>query len=70
MAEKEAKGKNEKGKNKKMKKGSYYKMQGEAIERKNRFCPKCGPGVFMAAHASRMHCGNCGYTEFRTAAKQ
>ena len=31
---------------------------------KNRTCPKCGAGVFMAAHKDRATCGRCGYTEF------
>ena len=30
----------------------------------NKFCQKCGPGVFMAKHKDRMTCGKCGYTEF------
>lgn len=29
-----------------------------------RFCVKCGPGIFMAQHNGRLHCGKCGYTEF------
>ncbi|MFH1591305.1 MAG: 30S ribosomal protein S27ae [archaeon] len=31
---------------------------------KNRNCPKCGPGVFLAKHKNRSSCGKCGYTEF------
>jgi len=31
---------------------------------KNKSCPKCGPGVFMAQHKDRMTCGKCGYSEF------
>ncbi len=30
-----------------------------------RECPKCGPGVFMAEHKDRFHCGKCGYCEFK-----
>lgn len=30
---------------------------------KNKSCPKCGPGVFMADHKDRVACGKCGYTE-------
>jgi len=26
-------------------------------------CPKCGPGVFLAIHKDRVHCGKCSYTE-------
>lgn len=29
-----------------------------------RFCPRCGPGVFMADRGDRLHCGKCSYTEF------
>ncbi|MEM4397656.1 MAG: 30S ribosomal protein S27ae [Candidatus Woesearchaeota archaeon] len=32
---------------------------------KNKVCPKCGPGVFMAEHKNRISCGKCGYTEFK-----
>jgi small subunit ribosomal protein S27Ae len=28
-------------------------------------CPKCGPGVFLAEHKDRVHCGKCGYMEKR-----
>ncbi|MFH0978004.1 MAG: 30S ribosomal protein S27ae [Candidatus Woesearchaeota archaeon] len=31
---------------------------------KNKFCPKCGKGYFLAAHKDRSTCGKCGYTEF------
>jgi ubiquitin-small subunit ribosomal protein S27Ae len=40
-----------------------YVIQGGKLERKNRFCPKCGPGVFMATHKDRKTCGKCGYSE-------
>ena len=53
-----------KAKSGKQKKGTYYKIEGNKLIRK-KTCPKCGPGVFMASHAKRMHCGNCGYTEFK-----
>jgi len=28
------------------------------------FCPKCGPGIFLAMHKDRQTCGHCGYTVF------
>jgi small subunit ribosomal protein S27Ae len=37
---------------------------------KNSFCPKCGPGVFMAEHKNRKTCGKCGYTEFKEEKQQ
>ncbi len=46
------------------KKWMRYDLEGK-IKRKNKFCPKCGPGVFMAHHADRDSCGKCNYTEFR-----
>lgn len=41
-----------------------YKVDGNKISRVKPVCPKCGPGVFMAAHKDRVSCGKCGYTEF------
>ncbi len=41
------------------KKSDYY----SGAERKARTCPKCGPGVFMAEHKDRYHCGKCSYME-------
>ncbi len=43
-------------------KGSKYKVEDGKLVRTNPFCPKCGPGVFMADHGDRYHCGRCGYT--------
>ncbi|MBT3304507.1 30S ribosomal protein S27ae [Candidatus Woesearchaeota archaeon] len=36
---------------------------GEPLKRKNPFCPKCGPGIFLANHKDRKTCGSCGYME-------
>ncbi len=33
------------------------------LKRKNKFCPKCGVGVFLANHKDRLTCGKCGYME-------
>lgn len=41
-----------------------YQVSGDKVERKNRFCSKCGPGVFLAKHNNRESCGKCGYSEF------
>ncbi|MDD5331932.1 MAG: 30S ribosomal protein S27ae [Candidatus Nanoarchaeia archaeon] len=32
--------------------------------KKERSCPRCGPGVFLAKHKDRLYCGSCHYTEF------
>lgn len=58
-----------KGKTKKIKKAGWkintlYNLAGDKIVRKNRFCPKCGPGMFLGAHADRAVCGHCGYVEY------
>jgi small subunit ribosomal protein S27Ae len=42
-----------------------YLISGETLTRTGRVCPKCGPGVFMADHKDRFHCGKCGYCEFK-----
>lgn len=42
---------------------ALYKVEGEKLKRESRFCPKCGPGIFMANHAQRYTCGKCGYME-------
>lgn len=43
---------------------NLYQISGNKLERKNKSCPKCGSGTFMAKHSSRLACGNCKYTEF------
>lgn len=43
--------------------GDLYEVSEDGIKRKNRFCPKCGDGVFLAKHADRWSCGKCGYSE-------
>ena len=50
------------------KKGRWnlYEKKGETVERKNKSCPKCGTGTFMAKHKDRDYCGFCKYTEFRS----
>ena len=45
---------------------NVYEISGSTIKRKNKFCPKCGSGVFMAQHKNRSTCGKCHYTEFST----
>lgn len=43
---------------------SLYEKSGDKLTRKNKSCPKCGAGTFMAKHSNRMYCGLCHYSEF------
>ncbi|MHA1298105.1 MAG: 30S ribosomal protein S27ae [Candidatus Helarchaeota archaeon] len=47
--------------------GRYYKISedGQTLKRLNKFCPRCGPGTFMAEMYDRIVCGHCGFTEFK-----
>ncbi len=47
-----------------------YEKKGEEIIRKNKTCPKCGAGVYLAAHKGRVTCGKCGYMEKVAAAEE
>lgn len=42
-----------------------YSVSGmyEGGKKKNKDCPKCGPGFALAEHKDRVSCGKCGYTE-------
>ena len=60
----ERKGKKAKVKKAGKKLSALYTLSGEKISRKNRFCPKCGPGMFMGSHKDRAVCGCCGYVEY------
>lgn len=42
---------------------NLYEKKGDKLERRNKSCPKCGQGTFMAKHANRWYCGNCKYVE-------
>jgi ubiquitin-small subunit ribosomal protein S27Ae len=44
-----------------------YSTKGEQLARTHKFCPKCGPGTFLAEHADRRSCGKCGYSEPKAA---
>jgi len=64
MAEK-GKEKGGKGQPKKQTIARYYNVKDGKVARKNLWCPKCGPGIFLAVHNDRHSCGKCGYTEFK-----
>lgn len=41
-----------------------YKVEGGKITRTLKFCPRCGPGVFLMNPTGRVYCGKCHYSEF------
>lgn len=45
-----------------------YKIDGNSIKR-GRFCPRCGPGVFLLVSKERVYCGKCHYSEFTSKEK-
>lgn len=60
---KDSKGKKAKKKKKHQKLGKIYEVKGDSITRKNKLCPKCGKGTFLAEHKDRRSCGKCNYME-------
>ncbi len=63
-AKKSDKGKKEKVKKEGKKLSALFEISGDTITKKNRTCPKCGPGMFLAKHKDRIVCGKCQYVEF------
>jgi len=59
------KGKGDKQKTNKTTQKIYkiYEISGDTAKKKNKSCPKCGPGTFMANHKDRSSCGKCAYME-------
>ena len=45
------------------KKYTKYKIDGDKVTRE-RFCPRCGPGIFLLKSKERVYCGKCHYSEF------
>ncbi len=45
------------------KKWTKYKISGDKITR-DKYCPRCGPGIFLMQADNRVYCGKCHYTEF------
>ncbi len=55
-----------KGKNKPTsKKYKFYKIEGDTVKR-GKFCPRCGPGIFLMIAKDRSYCGKCHFTSFET----
>jgi len=62
MAKVVKKGKKKRKPKKPSEKWKKYNSKGKLPEAK--FCPRCGPGIFLAKHGNRLFCGRCHYTEF------
>ena len=45
------------------KKYEHFTIEGESMKR-DKHCPRCGAGIFLAKHKGRLYCGKCHYTEF------
>ena len=52
-----------KSKHKKIQIWTKYNIKDNQLERMGKFCPRCGPGTFLAIHKDRITCGRCGYSE-------
>lgn len=63
--EKKRKGKKQRKNRPPSQKWKKYKVEGGKVVRVGKFCPKCGPGVFLGEHEDRLTCGSCGYTIFK-----
>jgi small subunit ribosomal protein S27Ae len=61
----EKRGKKKRKNRKPSEKWKIYSIEESKVKRKNKFCPKCGEGVFLAEHKDRFSCGKCGYTIFK-----
>ncbi|MBS3074666.1 30S ribosomal protein S27ae [Candidatus Pacearchaeota archaeon] len=59
-----SKGKRKKKKHALSRKYKMYTIQGDKVVARKRHCPRCGPGIFLAAAQNRAFCGKCAYTEF------
>lgn len=46
------------------KKYAKYQIEGDKVKRTHKFCPRCGPGVFLMNSKGRLYCGKCHYSEF------
>lgn len=63
MAERKKKGKKPHKNKEPGKKWLKYKIEGGKLI-KEKECPRCGSGVFLAKHKDRLYCGKCYYSEF------
>ena len=47
------------------KKYARYKIENGTVKRE-KYCPRCGPGIFLMVAKDRSYCGKCYYTEFNS----
>ena len=59
------KGKKTTSEKKSVKRSAYYTVSGNTAKATRKYCPNCGPGVFLGEHKDRVSCGKCGHTEFK-----
>ena len=60
---KAAKGKKKKKNKPTSEKWKKYKIEGDKVIRE-KYCPRCGPGIFLMKAKNRLYCGKCHMTEF------
>jgi ubiquitin-small subunit ribosomal protein S27Ae len=58
------KGKHKKINKKTSEKWKHYKLDGNKAVKHKKSCPRCGPGIFLSDHKTRLFCGKCHYTEY------
>ena len=63
MANPKIKGKKKHVNKKTSKKYTKYKVEGNTLKRE-KCCPRCGPGIFLSQGQGRLYCGKCHFTEF------
>jgi small subunit ribosomal protein S27Ae len=44
----------------------YTKYNAEGKLPTSKFCPRCGPGIFLMIAKDRVYCGKCHYSEFES----
>ena len=64
MAKVEKQGKKKRKNRVTSKRWEKYKSDSDSVTRTNKFCPRCGLGIFLAQSKDRLFCGKCHYTEF------
>ena len=64
MAKVEKQGKKKRKNRVTSKRWEKYKLDSDSFKRTNKFCPRCGLGIFLAQSKDRLFCGKCHYTEF------